>query len=68
MLPVVIIETLNLMDIKAGVGVPPVGGVKLKAKTELKRILKGLAQDRLDSSGSWNSWRRRSARPLSFWA
>jgi 4-hydroxy-tetrahydrodipicolinate synthase len=40
--PVVIKEALNLMGIEAGVGVPPVGGIKPEAKAELKQILKDL--------------------------
>ena len=40
--PVVIKEALNLMGIDAGVGVPPVGGIKPEAKAELKEILKNL--------------------------
>lgn len=38
--PVVIKEALNLIGIDAGVGVPPVGGIKPEAKEELKKILK----------------------------
>lgn len=38
--PVVIKEALNLLGIDAGVGVPPVGGIKPEAKEELKKILK----------------------------
>ncbi len=38
--PVVIKEALNLIGIEAGVGVPPVGGIKPEAKEELKKILK----------------------------
>ena len=37
--PVVIKEALNLIGIDAGVGVPPVGGIKPEAKEELKKIL-----------------------------
>jgi len=37
--PVVIKEALNLLGIDAGVGIPPVGGIAPKAKTELKEIL-----------------------------
>jgi 4-hydroxy-tetrahydrodipicolinate synthase len=38
--PVVIKEALTLIDIEAGVGIPPVGGMKPEAKAELKEILK----------------------------
>ena len=38
--PVVIKEALTLIGIDAGVGVPPVGGMKPEAKEELKGILK----------------------------
>lgn len=38
--PVVIKEALTLIGIDAGVGVPPVGGMKPEAKEELRRILK----------------------------
>ncbi len=38
--PVVIKEALNLLGIDAGVGIPPVGGIKPEAKDELKKILK----------------------------
>jgi 4-hydroxy-tetrahydrodipicolinate synthase len=40
--PVVIKEALNLIGIDAGVGIPPVEGISLKAKEELKEILKNL--------------------------
>jgi 4-hydroxy-tetrahydrodipicolinate synthase len=40
--PVVIKEALNLIGIDAGVGIPPVGGIDSKAKTELKEILKNM--------------------------
>jgi 4-hydroxy-tetrahydrodipicolinate synthase len=38
--PVVIKEALTLIGIDAGVGIPPVGGMKPEAKEELKGILK----------------------------
>jgi len=38
--PVVIKEALTLIGIDAGVGIPPVGGMKPEAKDELKGILK----------------------------
>jgi 4-hydroxy-tetrahydrodipicolinate synthase len=37
--PVVIKEALTLIGIEAGVGIPPVGGMKPQAKAELKEIL-----------------------------
>ena len=37
--PVVIKEALTLIGIEAGVGIPPVGGMKPEAKAELKEIL-----------------------------
>jgi 4-hydroxy-tetrahydrodipicolinate synthase len=40
--PVVIKEALNLIGIDAGVGMPPVGGIKPEAKKELKEILKNM--------------------------
>ncbi len=40
--PVVIKEALNLIGIDAGVGIPPVGGIKPEAKAELKEILKNM--------------------------
>ncbi len=40
--PVVIKEALTLIDIEAGVGIPPVGGMKPEAKAELKEILKNM--------------------------
>jgi 4-hydroxy-tetrahydrodipicolinate synthase len=40
--PVVIKEALNLIGIDAGVGIPPVGGIKREAKEELKGILKNM--------------------------
>jgi 4-hydroxy-tetrahydrodipicolinate synthase len=40
--PVVIKEALNLIGIDAGVGIPPVGGISLKAKEELKEILRNM--------------------------
>ncbi len=40
--PVVIKEALNLIGIDAGIGIPPVGGIDSKAKTELKEILKNM--------------------------
>ena len=40
--PVVIKEALNLIGIDAGVGIPPVGGIKPEAKKELKEILKNM--------------------------
>jgi len=40
--PVVIKEALTLIGIDAGVGVPPVGGMKPEAKEELKGILKNM--------------------------
>lgn len=40
--PVVIKEALNLIGIDAGVGIPPVGGMKPEAKIELKEILKNM--------------------------
>ena len=40
--PVVIKEALNLIGIDAGVGIPPVEGISLKAKEELKEILKNM--------------------------
>lgn len=40
--PVVIKEALNLIGIDAGVGIPPVGGMKPEAKAELKEILKNM--------------------------
>jgi 4-hydroxy-tetrahydrodipicolinate synthase len=40
--PVVIKEALNLIGINAGVGIPPVEGISLKAKEELKEILKNM--------------------------
>ena len=40
--PVVIKEALTLIGIEAGVGIPPVGGMKPEAKTELKEILKNM--------------------------
>ena len=40
--PVVIKEALNLIGIDAGIGIPPVGGIAPKAKTELKEILKNM--------------------------
>jgi 4-hydroxy-tetrahydrodipicolinate synthase len=38
--PVVIKEALNLIGIDAGIGIPPVGGIKPEAKEELKEILR----------------------------
>jgi 4-hydroxy-tetrahydrodipicolinate synthase len=40
--PVVIKEALTLIGIEAGVGIPPVGGMKPEAKAELKEILKNM--------------------------
>src|SRR4030043_530708 len=40
--PVVIKEALNLIGIDAGVGIPPVGGIKPEAKEKLKEILKNM--------------------------
>ena len=40
--PVVIKEALTLIDIDAGVGIGPVGGIKPEAKAELKEILKNM--------------------------
>jgi 4-hydroxy-tetrahydrodipicolinate synthase len=40
--PVVIKEALSLIGIEAGVGMPPVGGMKPETKTELKGILKNM--------------------------
>jgi len=40
--PVVIKEALTLIGIEAGVGIPPVGGMKPQAKAELKEILKNM--------------------------
>jgi 4-hydroxy-tetrahydrodipicolinate synthase len=40
--PVVIKEALNLIGIDAGIGIPPVGGIKPEAKEELKEILKNM--------------------------
>jgi 4-hydroxy-tetrahydrodipicolinate synthase len=40
--PVVIKEALNLIGIEAGVGMPPVGGMKPETKAELKEILKNM--------------------------
>jgi len=40
--PVVIKEALTLIGIDAGVGIPPVGGMKPEAREELKGILKGM--------------------------
>jgi len=40
--PVVIKEALNLIGIDAGIGIPPVGRIAPKAKSELKEILKNM--------------------------
>jgi len=40
--PVVIKEALTLIGIEAGVGIPPVGGMKPEAIAELKEILKNM--------------------------
>jgi 4-hydroxy-tetrahydrodipicolinate synthase len=40
--PVVIKEALTLIGIDAGIGVPPVGGMKPEAKKELKEILEAM--------------------------
>ena len=40
--PVVIKEALTLIGIEAGVGIPPVGGMKPEAKAELREILKNM--------------------------
>lgn len=40
--PVVIKEALNLIGIDAGVGIPPIGGIKPEAKAELRGILKNM--------------------------
>jgi 4-hydroxy-tetrahydrodipicolinate synthase len=40
--PVVIKEALNLIGIDAGIGIPPVGGIKAGAKKELKEILRNM--------------------------
>ena len=40
--PVVIKEALNLIGIDAGVGIPPVGGMKPEAKKELEEILRNM--------------------------